>query len=298
MELKEGIIVAISNNFADVKVEDSFYQAHIRAKIKQNNEILVGDKISVKILNKKEAVIEQILPRTNKLYRPKIANIDQVMIINALVMPNFNTLILNKLLTLFNFYQIPVVLVFTKIDLVKKNNPVLKKTKYYQDLKYQCYFISNISQVGIKKLSVAFKNKFSLLTGLSGVGKSSLLNSLSPELNLKTNEISLALKHGKHTTTRTQLYFLLDGIIADSPGFMVLNLQGLTEYDIAANFPVIKDFLNKCKFSNCLHQNEPNCSVIAKVNEDKNDENHNLIRLFYKDYCKILLEFFYLKSNY
>lgn len=294
MELKEGIIVAVSNNFADVKVEENFYQAHIRAKVKNAEELLVGDKIAVRILGKKEAVIEKILPRTNELYRPKIANIDQVVVVNALAEPTFNTLILNKLLTLFNFYQIPVVLVFTKIDLVPAADPILAKVQYYQDLKYPSYFISNISKTGIQKLGTIFAHKFSLLTGLTGVGKSSLLNSLKPELKLATREISTALKHGKHTTTTTKLYFLLNGVIADSPGFMVLKLQGLTRQDLAANFPVIKDFFSKCKFADCLHQNEPGCQVIARVNEETQDPSHNLIKFFYQDYCKILLEFAYL----
>lgn len=295
MELKEGIIIAVSNNFADIKVEEKFYQAHIRAKVKDNEELLVGDKIAVKIIDSKQAVIEKILPRTNELYRPKIANIDQVVVVNALATPTFNTLILNKLLTLFNYYQIPVVLIFTKIDLVKTDDPILEKVNYYQELKYQCHFISNVNKAGIQSLNSIFSNKFSLLTGVSGVGKSSLLNSLKPELKLKTREVSVALKHGKHTTTATKLYFLLNGVIADSPGFMVLKLQGLTKQDVAANFPVIKDFFNKCKFSDCLHQNEPECKVIEAVNEETLDPSHNLIKFFYQDYCKILLDFIYLK---
>lgn len=296
MELKEGIIVAVSNNFADVRVEDVIYQAHIRAKVKNSQDLLVGDKIAVAIIDSKQAVIEKVLPRTNELYRPRIANIDQAVIVNALKTPDFNTLILNKLLTLFNFYQIPVTLAFTKIDLIQKDEPLLVKVKYYETLKYPCYFISNVNQTGIKALSATFKNKFSLLTGLSGVGKSSLLNSLAPELKLKTNEISTALKHGKHTTTATKLYFLLDGIIADSPGFMVLRIQGLNQQDIAANFPVIKDYFSKCKFADCLHQNEPGCLVIAIVDEKNSDTNHELIKFFYQDYCKILLEFMYVNQ--
>ncbi|MDQ7982745.1 MAG: ribosome small subunit-dependent GTPase A [Spiroplasma sp.] len=283
MKLKQGIIVAVANKFADVKVDDKFYQAHVRQKVKINN-LLVGDQVGLTIIGENQAVIERIFNRKNQLYRPRIANINQAVIVNALTKPTFNTLILNKLLTLFNFYQIDVVLVFTKTDLITKNDSVWKKVKYYQDLKYPCYFISNPNQAGIKELSLIFKNKFSLLTGVSGVGKSSLLNSLDPNLNLTTNEISLTLKHGKHTTTTTKLYFLLDGIIADSPGFMVLKLQGLTKFDLALNFPVIEKYVNKCKFNDCLHQNEPGCAVIKNLNDQLN-------KYFYQDYCKILLEF-------
>lgn len=284
MKLKQGIVIAVANNYADVKVIDKFYQAHIRQKVKTNSVLLVGDQVGLMITDDNQAIIEKIFPRTNQLYRPKIANINQAVIVNALTNPTFNTLILNKLLTLFNFYQIDVVLVFTKSDLVSKNDPVWKKIKYYQELKYPCYFVSNNNKTGIQELSIIFKNKFSLLTGISGVGKSSLLNSLEPNLNLTTNEISVTLKHGKHTTTTTKLYFLLDGIIADSPGFMVLKLQGLTKFDLALNFPVIKEYVNKCKFNDCLHQNEPGCAVVKNLNDKLN-------KYFYQDYCKILLEF-------
>lgn len=284
MKLKQGIVIAVANNYADVKVNDKFYQAHIRQKVKTNSLLLVGDQVGLTIIDDNQAVIEKIFSRTNELYRPRIANVNQVVIVNALTKPTFNTLILNKLLTLFNFYQIDVVLVFTKTDLVSKTDSVWKKIKYYQELKYPCYFISNHNKVGIQELSTIFKDKFSLLTGVSGVGKSSLLNSLEPSLNLTTNEISDTLKHGKHTTTTTKLYFLLNGIIADSPGFMVLKLQGLTKFDLALNFPVIKEYVNKCKFNNCLHQNEPECAVVKNLNDKLN-------KYFYQDYCKILLEF-------
>jgi len=124
MKLKQGIVIAVANNYADVKVNDKFYQAHIRQKIKMNGALLVGDQVGLTMIDDNQAVIEKIFPRTNELYRPRITNINQVVIVNALTNPTFNTLILNKLLTLFNFYQIDVILVFTKTDLVKKNDSV------------------------------------------------------------------------------------------------------------------------------------------------------------------------------
>lgn len=291
MTKKEAIVVAVANNYAVIKIKQDLFKAHIRGNLMNQEQILVGDKVIVLEKNDEQKVIEKILPRKNQLYRPKIANVDQALIVNALERPVFNTLILNKLLTLFNFYQLKTILLFTKLDLVDKNHKVWKKVKYYQELKYECHFISNLNKDNHcdDKLNLLFKDKLSLLTGVTGVGKSSFLNRLDPNLNLATNEISLVLKHGKHTTTTTKLYFLKDGIIADSPGFLVLKLQGLNEHDIATNFPVIKDFVNQCKFRNCLHQSEPDCAVRANLAENE------INRFFYQDYCKILLEFLQIK---
>lgn len=281
----EGIIVAVNNNLATIKINDNFFQAQIRGNLKKSTQLLVGDKVIFSQTVEKEIVIEKVLERKNKLYRPKIANIDQVFIVNALKMPNFNTVMLNKLLTLFNFYQIEVKLIFTKTDLINQNDDIWQKVNYYQDLNYESFFISNTNHNGdFEKIINKLRNKLSLLTGLSGVGKSSLLNNLDKKLNLATNEFSQVLKHGKHTTTTTKLYFLYDGIIADSPGFLILKLLGLQETDIANNFPLIKNYINKCKFRNCLHQNEPECGVINNLNSDLN-------KFFYQDYLKILNEF-------
>lgn len=286
MNYKRGMVIAIANNFVEVKINNQVYACLIKGNLKFSSiRILVGDYVKVNFENEKYPVVESILPRINELYRPSIANVDQVLIISSLVSPFFSTFLLNKLLTIFNFYHLKIILVFTKIDLVTKDNDVWTKVKAYQDLKLPIIFISNIEKEGIDELKKVFANKLSLLTGTSGVGKSSTLNSLDNGLKLSTQSISISLNRGKHTTTKTRLYFLHDGIIADTPGFSVFQLQGLSSIDIATNFPSFTSIWQKCKFRTCLHQQEPDCAIKKAV------ANKMITSFFYEDYCKILIEF-------
>lgn len=286
MNFKQGIVIGVANNFVEVRIEDQVYSCLIKGSLKfQTTKILVGDYVKVNCADNKNPLVESILPRINELYRPSIANVDQVLIVSSLVKPFLSSFLLNKLLTIFNFYHLKIILVFTKIDLVTKNNEVWTKVKAYQDLKLSIIFISNLKKDGIAELKKVFANKLSLLTGTSGVGKSSTLNSLDNNLQLLTQNISTSLNRGKHTTTKTRLYFLHGGIIADTPGFSVFQLQGLKSIDIATNFPSFTNFWQKCKFRTCLHQQEPECAIKKAV------ENKIISRFFYEDYCKILIEF-------
>lgn len=286
MHFKQGIVIGVANNFIEVKIKDQVYSCLIRGSLKfQTIKILVGDYVKINFIDNKNPVVEEILPRINELYRPSIANVDQVLIISSLVNPFLSTFLLNKLLTIFNFYHLKIILVFSKIDLVTNDNEVWTKVKAYQKLKLPIIFISNLKKVGITELKKVFANKLSLLTGTSGVGKSSTLNSLDSNLQLATQNISTSLNRGKHTTTKTRLYFLHNGIIADTPGFSVFQLQGLTNADIATNFPSFTNFWQKCKFRRCLHQQEPACAIKKAV------ANKLIASFFYEDYCKILIEF-------
>lgn len=286
MTCKQGIVIGVANNFVEVRIKNHVYSCLIKGNLKfQTMKILVGDYVKVNFENKSCPLVIAILPRINELYRPSIANIDQVVIISSLVSPVLSSFLLNKLLTIFSFYHLKIILVFTKIDLVTKDNEVWEKVKAYQSLALPIFFISNVKKEGITELKTVFANKFSLLTGTSGVGKSSTLNSLDNNLKLWTQNISTSLNRGKHTTTKTRLYFLHEGIIADTPGFSVFQLQGLTSFDIATNFPSFSNIWQSCKFRTCLHQQEPECAIKVAV------RNKVISSFFYEDYCKILLEF-------
>lgn len=291
MIFKTGRVVGVAHNFVEVRIMQIVYRCLIKGNLKvQTNKILVGDLVRVNFIDQEYPIVEAILPRTNELYRPNIANIDQVLIVTSLVSPPFSSFLLNKLLTIFNFYHLDIILVFTKVDLVDKTHEVYSKIMAYQTLNLKTVFISNVTQSGIDELKQLFANKLSLLTGTSGVGKSSTLNNLNRDLKLWTQTISSSLNRGKHTTTKTRLYFLFDGIIADTPGFSVYQLQGLTNIDIATNFPSFNNIWQNCKFRTCLHQQEPQCAIKLSIS------NKDIDAFFYEDYCKILAEFN--KNNY
>lgn len=286
MNFKQGIVIGVANNFVEVRIENQIYSCLIKGNLKfQTTKILVGDYVKVNFKDDKNPLVESIFPRFNELYRPSIANVDQVLIVSSLVNPFLSSFLLNKLLTIFNYYHLKIILIFTKIDLVTKDNEVWTKVKAYQNLNLPTIFISNVKKNGIEDLKKVFTNKLSILTGTSGVGKSSTLNSLDNNLKLWTQDISTSLNRGKHTTTKTRLYFLHDGIIADTPGFSVFQLQGLSNIDIATNFPSFTNIWQNCKFRTCLHQQEPECAIKKAV------ANKIISSFFYEDYCKILIEF-------
>lgn len=286
MNWQQGIVINVANNFVDVAINQIIHRCLIKGNLKFNMpKILVGDYVEINFSDPKYPLVEKILPRINELYRPNIVNVDQVLIVSSLVQPTFSSFLLNKLLTIFNFYHLEMILVFTKTDLVSAEHEVWTKVQAYQDLGIKTILISNVTKQGLPQLKQIFANKLSLLTGTSGVGKSTTLNSLNKELKLWTQNISVALNRGKHTTTKSRLYFLLGGIIADTPGFSVFQLQGLTNVDIATNFPSFNNIWQKCKFRTCLHQQEPECAIKLAVN------NKVISAFFYEDYCKILVEF-------
>ncbi|WP_375318253.1 ribosome small subunit-dependent GTPase A [Spiroplasma endosymbiont of Virgichneumon dumeticola] len=291
MHFQQAIVINVANNFVDVAINQIIHRCLIRGNLKFSKpRILVGDYVEVNFSDPDYPLVERILPRINELYRPSIANVDQVLIVSALVQPAFSSFLLNKLLTIFNFYHLAMILVFTKTDLVTKDHEVWTKVQAYQDLGIQSILLSNVTKQGLQDLKQVFPNKLSLLTGTSGVGKSTTLNSLDKDLKLWTQNISVALNRGKHTTTKSRLYFCLGGIIADTPGFSVFQLQGLTNVDIATNFPSFNNIWQKCKFRTCLHQQEPECAIKLAV------KNKVISTFFYEDYCKIVGEFQHTKK--
>lgn len=202
-------------------------------------------------------IIIEIEDRKNDLIRPSVANIDKVLIITSLVEPDLNTNLLDRLITLVEWMNIEIILIFTKADLInsKDFDDIIN---YYKSLGYPCFLLPGSTEEVKKEIS----NGISVVAGQSGVGKSTMINAFS-DFGIKTAAISKALGRGKHTTRHVELLPVGDGWIADTPGFGILDL----EMDLKTLSHCFREFFDRdCRFSTCLHLEEPGCKVQEDVN--------------------------------
>lgn len=269
------IVKQISNDYT-VRVNDDLYICKPRGKFRNLSITpLVGDNV---IIDDKNNYILEILDRKNKLDRPSISNIDQVVIVTSVKIPDFSSNLLDKLLTIIEFNKIEPIICFTKLDLL--DNDKLKEIEsimnYYSKIGYQVYRNTDL------ELRKIFKNKVTVFAGQSGAGKSSLLNILDESLNLKVGEVSIALGRGKHTTRHTELIEVLDGYIADTPGFSSINFNGMKKEDIKDNFREFDLYKNDCEYKDCMHINETKCAVKDNV------KNNNILKSRYQNYLKFI----------
>ncbi len=256
----EGKIIKIISNDYTVLSNNSNYVCKSRGKFRNVNITpLVGDEVVFDELNN---YILEVKKRKNELLRPPVSNIDNALIITN-VKPTFNTNLLDKLLCIVEFNNIKPIICFTKLDLLNEEelNDIKKYMDYYKKIGYEVYDNRNIAE--IKKI---FKNKITVLTGQSGAGKSTLLNKIDPKLNLKTDEISVALGRGKHTTRHVELLEIEDGLVADTPGFSSLDFIGMTNEDIRDNFIEFNLYKEGCKYRDCMHLNEDECGIKSNPN--------------------------------
>lgn len=260
----EGIIIKNQSNNYTVKTPKGINICKPRGKFRSEKITpLVGDHVVIDDINN---YLLEIKPRKNFLIRPNIANVDIALIITSVKEPNFDNNLLDKLLTIISYNNINPIICLTKIDLLNKQE--LKEIKnimnYYTNIGYKVVTNSDIKE--IKKLT---KNKVVVFTGQSGAGKSTLLNKLDKSLLLETNEISKALGRGKHTTRCVTLYDIDGALIADTPGFSMIDLRGMTKLDIRDNMKEMFDNLEKCKYRDCMHIKEDDCYVKQLVEKGK-----------------------------
>ena len=272
-----GKIIKIISNDYTVKLENNEIITLKARGVFRNKNItpLVGDTVKVDV-NKK--VIDEILKRKNELIRPPVANIDQAIIVTSCTNPDFSSNLLDKMLNIIEFNNIKPIIVITKYDLLNDTKNIDNIIKYYKTIGYQVFINDEIDK--IKNL---FNDKVTILTGQTGVGKSTLINRLG-NMNLKTDEISKALGRGKHTTRHVELYDLFNGLIADTPGFSSLSFIDMTREDIRDNFIEFNEYKDKCKYRDCMHINEDNCEIKNKVKESK------ILNERYENYKKFIEE--------
>ncbi|KAF2956437.1 ribosome small subunit-dependent GTPase A [Marinitoga sp. 38H-ov] len=257
--------------------------AFLRGKFKlQKTTPVVGDYVEYTI-ERDSAKIENILPRKNLLYRPKIANVDQTILVTCLKSPKVDYLIIDKFLVQVEKNNLDCIIVLNKVDLLEKSE-IDEFLKIYSPL-YPVILASAKNNIGIEEIKPYLKNKISTFAGMSGVGKSSLLNAINPGLKLRVGEISERLQRGKHTTTYTELLkFDFGGFVADTPGFAAFDVYNFEPEQLQDFFIEFTEHSMYCGFNDCVHINEPHCAVKEAL------DNNEISLSRYNNYLKIYNE--------
>lgn len=266
--MAEGKIVKALSGFYYVKTGENIIQCRGRGVFrKQKITPLVGDYVLYQAENDEEGYILEIKERKNELIRPPIANIDQAFLVFSAVEPDFNTVLLDRFLVIIESKGIVPIIVITKMDLAdeKVKESIENYANIYRNIGYDVILSSCKTKEGVETLFPFIDGKISMFAGQSGVGKSSLLNALRPDLQLKTNHISHHLGRGKHTTRHVELLEVHNGLVADTPGFSSLEFIDIELEDLPFYFPDIRKVGENCKFRGCLHLKEPNCAVKQAV---------------------------------
>lgn len=266
--MPEGKIVKALSGFYYVLHNDNLIQCRGRGVFRKNKITpLVGDEVVFQAENDLEGYILEVKERKNELIRPPIANVEQAILVFSAVEPNFSTVLLDRFLVLVEFNQIEPLICITKMDLTdhEERARIEEYASRYRDAGYEVILTSSETEAGIERLNPHIENKISVFAGQSGVGKSSLLNVLRPDLELKTNDISSHLGRGKHTTRHVELIKVGNGLIADTPGFSSLEFTNIEVEDLTSCFPEIQKASENCKFRGCLHVTEPKCGVKSAV---------------------------------
>lgn len=278
----EGLIIKNISDLYVVKSNDKIYNCKAKGLFrKEGITPTVGDKV---IFDEEKMVITNILTRKNILVRPPISNVDQAIIVMSVVNPTFSTNLVDKFINIIEYNNIKPILCLTKLDLLEDKTSINKYVDYYKSIGYEV-----ILNTEIDKIKNILKNKITVITGQSGVGKSTLLNMLDSTLSLKTNEISYALGRGKHTTRHVELIKLFDGYVADTPGFSSLTFIGMKKEDIRDNMIEFNNYKDKCRYKDCMHLKEDECEIKRMVDEG------TILKSRYENYEKFVNE---IKSIY
>jgi len=239
---------------------------------KKKFRISAGDSVRVQIINQdsSEGVICEVAERRSFLPRPPLANLSQVVFVNCFKHPSLDTEAVDRFLFSSAVYGIDAVIVFNKTDLLNEAETaeLADTERRYRDIGYKILRASVPDRQGIQELIEICRNKTSAFTGLSGVGKSSLLSLIFPNSEFKTSGVSGARGRGTHTTTHIKLLTLDENsFIADTPGFAFIDIPAVDEESVAEYFPEIKNAVGKCRFNNCVHDAEPGCKVAELIDK-------------------------------
>jgi len=292
MCLLEGIVLKAYSGFYYVRIKPGkVVECSLRGRFrKEKAKVLPGDYVKITIINDEQGVVEELLPRETELLRPPIANVDQALVVVSLCDPVPDLVFLDRLLVYLERTLVTPVIIFNKIDLARDKATEL--INIYRDIGYSVISISAKTGQGVEELYSFLPNHISVFAGPSGVGKSSILNALNPGLKLKTGDVSIKSRRGKHTTRYTELLQLNQGFVADTPGFSRIDLPEITREELSSLFPEMDLAEERCRFNTCLHRKEPDCAVKVAV-QQKRISPHR-----YKNYLQFLEEVIGLERSF
>lgn len=259
----QAMIVRAIGGFYDVRTADgSVFHCRARGRFKNDGIIpAVGDRVSFTQLSDTEGILEGVEARDSFILRPPVANLDQVVIICATQDPPLSLQLLDRLLVLVENHRLRAVICLNKDDLPRADDVHFLQS-LYEGVGYTLLVTSAKELRGIDKLQQELCGRISVLAGLSGVGKSTLLNRIQPGLALRTGEVSEKMRTGKHTTRHVELLTLdCGGMVADTPGFSQLDLTNVKSDELRLCFPEFAGPATHCRFTTCKHVNEPGCAV-------------------------------------
>ena len=283
--MQKGLVIKSTGSWYTVRLENGAYldcrlKGKFRVKdVRTTNPIAVGDRV---VVDEQSAVISELEDRSNYIIRKSVnlsrqaqiiaANLDQALLVVTLSNPPTSTGFIDRFLLTAEAYHIPVKIIFNKADIYTNDEQVqLEELKtLYTSIGYPCYAISALNTKDVATVKALLKDKVTLLSGHSGVGKSTLLNAIAPHANAKVGETSDFHQKGKHTTTFAEMFELdFGGYIIDTPGIKGFGIVDLDKNELSHYFIEMREALQNCKFNNCTHIDEPNCAVKAAVEDGK-----------------------------
>ena len=264
LKIETGRIIKSLSGFYDVRTENKVITCRARGHMRRSSmSPLVGDIVDISV-EKGKGMVERIHPRTNSFVRPAVANLELLVIFAANVNPVTEPFLIDRVCAIAGDQEVPVCICVNKCDM----DPGADLAAIYRQAGYTVIQTSAETGMGIDELRNALRGKFCAFTGNSGVGKSSILNALSPELKLPVGEVSEKLGRGRHTTRHVQLYDVDDALIADTPGFSSFDtdqMEVILKENLQYAFPEFGRYLGQCQFRDCSHRKEPGCAVTTAL---------------------------------
>lgn len=263
-----GQIRKALSGFYYVEQDGELIQCRGRGIFRNRGESpLVGDIVDFTKDSESDGSVDKIHPRKNELVRPPIANVDQAILVFSVKEPAFNAVLLDRFLVVLESFRVTPVICLTKMDLLDEmeKEEIARYIADYEEIGYEVITTHKGDETLMSRIKPYLKDRVTVLAGQSGVGKSTLINTLIPELNLKTGVISQSLGRGKHTTRHVELIEVAGGLLADTPGFSSFDFDEIEKEELTTCFPEFVRIGESCKFRGCLHMKEPKCAVKAAL---------------------------------